>query len=141
MGDLYLPVEARAQLEEMVRRGYPFETCGLLVGRQRIGGVEVVRVAEARNLNQERAHDRYDLDPQDFLIADEQARTAGLEIVGVWHSHPDHPARPSETDRASAWEGWSYMIVSVTRDSVTDLRSWRLTSERFVEETITSCPV
>ncbi len=136
MGTLYLPTEIRGKLEEMALRGYPLEVCGLLVGRERDGRVDVARVVEARNLNRERAHDRYDLDPADFLVADEQARAQGLEIVGVWHSHPDHPARPSETDRAAAWDGWSYVIVSVTREGIADLRSWRLEREDFIEEPI-----
>jgi proteasome lid subunit RPN8/RPN11 len=59
-----------------------------------------------------------------------------LEVVGVWHSHPDHPARPSETDRNGAWEGWSYLILSVTAEGVPDLRSWRLRGEHFEEEDV-----
>jgi proteasome lid subunit RPN8/RPN11 len=140
MTSLYLPDYARAQLEEMARAGYPLETCGLLLGLTRQDGSEVKRVAQARNLNQERAHDRYELDPLDFLQIDERARAEGFEIVGVWHSHPDHPAQPSETDRAGAWEGWSYVIVSVTGDGIAELRCWRLNSEQFVEESIEPCP-
>jgi proteasome lid subunit RPN8/RPN11 len=140
MTSLYLPDYARAQLKEMARAGYPLETCGLLLGLTRQNGSEVKRVAQARNLNQERAHDRYELDPLDFLQIDERARAEGFEIVGVWHSHPDHPAQPSETDRAGAWEGWSYVIVSVTGDGIAELRCWRLNSEQFVEESIEPCP-
>ncbi len=139
MSVLYLPEAARSQLEHMVRAGYPLETCGLLVGQTRDGGSQVSQVTQARNLNEARAHDRYELDPGDFLLTDERARANGLEIVGVWHSHPDHPARPSETDRAAAWEGWSYVIVSVTRDGIADVRAWRLDSNQFVEEPIESC--
>lgn len=137
---LKLSQDARADLENKVRAGYPFETCGLLVGRQTNGDVEVERVVQAQNLNRERAHDRYELDPRDFMTTDEQARAAGLEIVGIWHSHPDHPARPSETDRAAAWEGWSYVILSVTRAGIRDLRAWRLRGEQFIEEPIEICP-
>jgi proteasome lid subunit RPN8/RPN11 len=140
MAILYLPDSVRGVLETVTQAGYPFETCGVLVGRQTNGQIEVVRAEPARNLNTERAHDRYDLDPGDFLAADERARADGFEIVGIWHSHPDHPARPSETDRAAAWEGWSYMIVSVSRNGIADLRSWRLQSEHFVEEHIKPCP-
>ncbi len=136
MAILCLPASARAQLEQMAYVGYPLEACGLLVGRIAGDRAEVTRVVQARNLNEERAHDRFELDPRDFLIADEQARADGLEVVGVWHTHPDHPARPSETDRAAAWDGWSYVIVSVTRDGVADVRSWRLKEQQFVEEQI-----
>ena len=135
---LVLPSSLRRDLESWIGGGYPAETCGLLLGRAERGRTETRKVVRARNLNQERARDRYDLDPADFLAADQAARQEGLEIVGVWHSHPDHPAEPSETDRASAWEGWSYVIVEVTARGVAALRSWRLDGERFVEEPVSS---
>jgi len=135
---LVLPHEVRRDLETWIGGGYPDETCGLLVGRTHLGRTETLRATRAKNLNQARARDRYDLDPADFLAADLAAREAGLEIVGVWHSHPDHPAEPSETDRAAAWEGWSYVIAEVTRSGVRALRSWRLDGQRFVEEPVSS---
>jgi proteasome lid subunit RPN8/RPN11 len=96
--------------------------------------VRVEAMVAARNLDTTRAHDRYELDPADMLRADAGARARRLDLVGVWHSHPDHPARPSETDERAAWEGWSYLIASVGRRGVTDLRSWRLAGGSFVEE-------
>jgi proteasome lid subunit RPN8/RPN11 len=97
-----------------------------------------VLVREARNLDTARARDRFDLDPADHLAAEELARAVGLEVVGVWHSHPDHPAVPSEADRAQAWRGWSYPIVSVTAGRARELRSWRLAGQGFVEEELRS---
>lgn len=138
MNKLFMPLSIRRDLEKLVREGYPHETCGLLVGRQTARQAEARQVVAARNLNTERAHDRYEIDPEDFLCADRNARAEDLEIVGVWHSHPDHPALPSETDRAAAWQGWSYVIVSVTRDGIAELRSWRLNGEQFEEEAILS---
>ena len=135
---LVLPQEVRRDLEAWTGGGYPQETCGLLLGRTHLGRTETTRAMRAKNLNRARARDRYDLDPLDFLEADAAARAAGLEIVGVWHSHPDHPAEPSETDRAAAWEGWSYGIVEVTKAGARALRSWRLTGERFVEEPVSN---
>lgn len=137
---LLLPEGARTELEQRVREGYPRETCGLLLGSAQQERVRVQRVLQARNLNETRARDRYELDPAAFIAADAEARAAELEIVGIWHSHPDHPARPSETDRAAAWAGWSYVIVSVTKDGVADLRSWRLDGDRFAAEDIETCP-
>jgi proteasome lid subunit RPN8/RPN11 len=133
---LVLPKSVRDELEAWIGRGYPEETCGLLIGRTELGRTETASATRAKNLNRERARDRYDLDPLDYIAADSAARSAGFEIVGVWHSHPDHPAEPSETDRAAAWEGWSYVIVEVTRNGVRALRSWRLAGERFVEEPV-----
>lgn len=133
---LRLPPTLRAELETWVRAGYPHETCGLLLGSRKDATCTVARVRQARNVVMERAHDRFELDPEDFLAADAEGRRLGLEIVGVWHSHPDHPARPSETDRAAAWPGWSYLIVSVGRNGVADWRSWQLNGDEFAEEVI-----
>ncbi len=136
---LHLPDAFRTSLEHWAQAGYPHESCGLLIGERGRGDVAIKRVTQAKNLNSERAHDRYLLDPQDFLDADNAAREQGMEVLGVWHSHPDHPALPSETDRVAAWPDWSYVIVAVTRDGVQDVRAWRLNeSQAFDEEVIRS---
>lgn len=134
----HLSHDLRDELEATVVAGYPYETCGLLIGSQENGVARIAGVVQARNLNTERAHDRYELHPEDFLAADKQARADNMEIIGIWHSHPDHPAQPSETDRTQAWDGWSYVIVAVTKDGIADLRSWRLKDNQFVEEEIYS---
>lgn len=131
---LLLAEQARADLERWVRAGYPHETCGVLVGRNEGGLSRAARAAQARNLSGDRAGERYELDPGDFVAADSAARERGLAIVGIWHSHPDHPAEPSETDRAAAWEGWSYLILSVSARGVEASRSWRLVGGAFQEE-------
>jgi proteasome lid subunit RPN8/RPN11 len=131
-----LPQPARLQLIAWAQKGYPHESCGVLVGNQDTVQVSIARVVLARNVNTERPRDRYQLDARDLLAADRSAEAGGLEIVGIWHTHPDHPAHPSEHDRVQAWQGWSYLILSVERDRVTELRSWRLTNGAFQEETI-----
>ncbi len=123
---LGLSPRLRAQIEDWAAAGYPEETCGLLLGRALGEGTAVEQATHGHNLNRVRAHDRFELDPRDFIAAEHAARDAGLEIVGVWHSHPDHPAHPSETDRACAWAGWSYLIVAVDAGGAVDSRSWRL---------------
>ena len=138
MPPIHIPPPVRAELEGWIAAGYPHETCGLMIGTQDGDGVRVRRVVQAANLNTERARDRYELDPQAMMTADVAARAEGLDVVGIWHSHPDHPAKPSETDRAKAWEGWSYVIVSVNEAGVADLRSWRLYGDTFAEEPVTS---
>ncbi|MBL8482587.1 MAG: M67 family metallopeptidase [Rhodocyclaceae bacterium] len=140
MYQLVLPPAQRADLENWARAGYPLEVCGLLLGRRVGDGARVERVRSARNLSVDRAHDRFELDPLDFLPIDAEARESGREILGVWHTHPDHPARPSETDRAAAWPGWSYVILSVAQDGVRDVRSWRLEQGEFVEEAVADEP-
>lgn len=137
---LVLSEALREELAARIAAGYPHETCGLLIGRASGVGADVEarveRVVEARNLNTERARDRFVLDPGDWVRADDAARADGLDIVGIWHSHPDHPPEPSETDRLAAHEGYSYLIVNVTRDGAGAMRSWRLAAQRFHEETL-----
>ena len=136
MNRINLPGPLREELATIAANGYPYETCGVLVGACAEGEARIERVFEARNLNTERARDRYVLDPDDLMSADMAARESGLEIVGFWHTHPDHPARPSETDREAAWDGYSYVILSVSGEGVEDLRSWRLNGAGFVEEKV-----
>ena len=133
---LGLAATERSELERQACAGHPHEVCGLLIGRRVNEVVIVDRLAPARNLNRDRPRDRFELDPVAFLKADQAARSAGLEVVGIWHSHPDHPAVPSRTDLAGAWEGYSYVIASVTRAGVEAVRSWRLSGDRFAEETV-----
>lgn len=133
---LVLPPAVRGAIELLVREGYPNETCGLLLGRKEGERVRVVGEWPARNLCQDRARDRFELDPQDYLAAEAAASQAGVSLVGVWHSHPDHPAKPSPTDRAMAWPDWSYLIVSVDALDVVDERSWRLDGDQFCEEEV-----
>ncbi len=131
---LRLPLTLRLRLEEWAREGHPQEVCGLLVGRDEESGTTISRITRGRNLAGDRLNDRYTLDPRHFLAVDSVARGDGLEIVGVWHTHPDHPARPSATDRAAAWESYSYLILSVAQDGATAAAAWRLAGDAFVEQ-------
>ena len=133
---LYLSAELRQKLVEVVEASYPFEACGLMVGRTSGHRVEVEDVFYARNLNVKRARDRYLLAPQDYLAVDRVARQRGLDIVGFWHSHPDRPAQPSAIDLEEAWKEHSYLIVSTAAFGTNVFRSWRLRDGRFEEEKI-----
>ena len=128
----------RRRLAVWAAEAYPHEACGLMLGRRDGAAAEVVELRRARNANTDRARDRYEIDPADYLAAEEAAARAGLEIVGIWHTHPDHPARPSATDLELAWAGWSYVIAAVTAGGMTELRSWRLDGGAFDEEEIRS---
>ena len=97
---------------------YPLECCGILIGRREGSAKIVVEARRAANLNKDRARDRYLLDPKDQLQAEKDARALDLEVIGYYHSHPDHPAEASPTDVSLAWEGYSYMIVSVVKGQV-----------------------
>lgn len=133
---LRLPADLGRQMSRWAAAGYPYEVCGLLVGRRDGERAEAVRAIRADNLDRERPETRYTLDPDDFLAADREARAGGLDVVGFWHSHPDHPPQPSPTDFGAAWEGYSYLIVATTAAGAGEMRSWRLAGNRFREETI-----
>ena len=124
------------QLRYLADMTYPFEACGMLIGNMHPQRVEVAAVLQARNLSQNGARDRYVLDPEDFLTAERAARAKRMEIVGIWHSHPNHPAEPSTRDLESAWHGYSYVIVSVDALGDTVVRSWRLRGSRLMAEQI-----
>jgi proteasome lid subunit RPN8/RPN11 len=108
-----------------------------LIGRFNGNATKVEQVTEAGNRAPETRR-LYLLDPDDFLAAESQARKSGLDVVGVWHSHPDHPASPSQTDLERAWPGYSYVIVAVTEDGLPEIRSWRLHNDSFLEERLES---
>jgi proteasome lid subunit RPN8/RPN11 len=139
---------APADLEAIGRHGeasYPEECCGFLIGRiiqdQSIGeAIRVERIVSVANERQDSRHNRFLIHPETVLAAHKEARAAGLDVVGYYHSHPDHPARPSEFDREHAWPGLSYVIVSVAGGKVAEARSWRLSDDRdrFEEEAISS---
>ena len=140
---LTITPEIRAHIEAHAIETYPHECCGVIVGHST--GLMAGRVADGRvgvaahrtgNLNTERARDRFTLDPKDFLRIDTEARKLGLDIIGIYHSHPDHPAQPSETDRAAAWEGYSYVIVAVNMGAVGDFHSFELQGETFKQEEV-----
>jgi proteasome lid subunit RPN8/RPN11 len=119
---------------------YPEECCGVLLGAPPPAeGPPVGRVERLLALDNERAdsrHNRFLITPERVLEVHREARRLGLEVLGYYHSHPDHPAVPSEYDREHAWPGMSYVIVSVRAGQAAETRSWRLADDRsrFEEE-------
>ncbi|HIP43615.1 MAG TPA: M67 family peptidase [Aquifex aeolicus] len=131
---LKLKEEALDKMIKQAKRDYPYETCGLLIGK--VNGDEriVLEAFETPNVNPDRKHDRYEIAPKDYMKAEDYAMSKGLEIVGVYHSHPDHPDRPSEFDLKRAFPEFSYIILSVQKGKVVSFRSWELKGEKFEEE-------
>lgn len=110
-------------------RVYPEEGCGLLLGCERDGAREVREVVALENVRPDSRESRYAIDPERFLAAEKRARDAGLDVVGFFHSHPDRPAEPSRFDLERAWPYYSYLIASVSRGRVVEMRSWRLAED------------
>ena len=117
---------------------YPHECCGVLLG-QMAGDVRTVTsTARCGNTRTDSPQNRYHIDPKELVRIQREARGREEDIVGFYHSHPDHPARPSQYDLDHAWPSFSYVIVSVMSGEPADLRSWKLKEDRsaFDEEPI-----
>jgi proteasome lid subunit RPN8/RPN11 len=111
-------------------RAYPAECCGILAGRPDADGVkEVARLVPAVNRRTDDPH-RYLIAPEDLRRLELELRTEGLEVVGYYHSHPDHPAAPSAFDAEHAWPWYSYLIVRVDRGQGAEVASWLLDDDR-----------
>lgn len=138
---LELSQRQREEIARQAEREYPHECCGLLLGRVEEGGRKVVNeVLPVSNAREESArHNRSLITPEEYLRGERHARSRRLDVVGNYHSHPDHPAAPSQFDLEHAWPTWSYVIVSVQGGEARDLRSWELLPDRsrFAEEEVT----
>ena len=121
------------EYDELRRHGeeaYPHEACGVLLGRFDGAARLVARVARCGNTRADSPHNRYGIDPREILKLERQGRDRGEDIVGFYHSHPDHPARWSGTDLAEAhWVGCSYVITSVARGKAEATSSFLLAED------------
>jgi proteasome lid subunit RPN8/RPN11 len=138
------------QLESIHSHGereYPNECCGMLLGRVDGDAKEVSEVVPLKNLRLDSARaqellplddpgresekNRFLIDPLEQLRVEREARSRGLDVLGYYHSHPDHPARPSNYDREHAWPWYSYVILSVERGNAAEMTSWVLSEDRL----------
>jgi proteasome lid subunit RPN8/RPN11 len=120
-------------------QAYPDEGAGLMLGRFAGDEKQVETILPLTNTREDTdRHNRYLLDPQDYLKGEMEAARLGLDVLGVFHSHPDHPSRPSEFDREWAIPWFSYVITSIQQGKAVESRSWLLAEDRstFLEETI-----
>ena len=118
---------------------YPAEACRLIGGTVEDGRKVAVLLVPLVNQRTDAARNRYLIDPESFRRAQEKLDRDGLEVIGVYHSHPDHAAAPSTFDREHAWPWLSYVIVGVARGRAGEMTSWTLSDDRaaFDEESIT----
>jgi len=118
--------------------GYPEEVCGVLVGQEDDGVRHIARLAPVRNERNDERRRRYLIDANALRRIEADVAAEGLDVIGFYHSHPDHPAIPSAFDREHAWPWYSYVIVPVARGRAGPPRAWRLQDDRgaFIEETI-----
>ena len=108
--------DAIIEIARHAEEGYPYEICGILIGPR--GARRATRAVRARNTVTDRAGDRYEIDPRDLIRIQRETDAGGQDVIGYYHSHPDHPARPSIFDAERAWAGPIYVIVSCVRGEV-----------------------
>jgi proteasome lid subunit RPN8/RPN11 len=118
-----------AALRQHGEETYPHECCGVLLGRFEDDGAKtILRIARCGNTREDSPHNRYHIDPKELIRIQREGRERGEDIVGFYHSHPDHPARWSSTDLAEAhWFGCSYVITSVEKGAAALTNSFELT--------------
>lgn len=146
-GKLCISAELARKIRAHGAETYPNECCGALLGRDASGEAgqerprEILGVYPLVNRREDSPRNRFSVTSKDVLDAEKAAGTSGLDVIGWYHSHPDHPARPSEYDREHAWPWYSYVIVSVRGRESKEMTSWRLEDDRarYREESIEIC--
>ena len=119
-----------SQVRKHGEETYPHECCGVLLGKALEAGNEVTEAIRAGNTRTDSAHNRYHIAPQELISIQRQARDRDLDIVGFYHSHPDHPAQWSPTDLEEAhWLGCSYVITQVMRGRAAQTNAFLLAGE------------
>ena len=123
---LTLTAAVLASIRDHGRDTYPNECCGALLGRDGV----VVETFALPNTTEEGPRRRFLVRPSDYRAAEARATAGGHELLGFYHSHPDHPARPSQYNLDHAWPSFSYIIISVGDGEPGALTSWRLREDR-----------
>ncbi len=127
---LSITPSALAAIQAHARSAYPEECCGVLLG---VPAKEILDALPGQNLAPSNRATRYNLDPRAILHAEKEARDRGLEIIGFYHSHPDHNAMPSAADAALAWDTYCYLILPVTVAGPGKPRAWHFVDGRSDE--------
>ncbi len=127
---LTIPDSLVERIRDHGRESYPHECCGFLLGHANGAEKSVAELKSVVNSRDDSRTTRYLISPEDFLRVDKEARARHLDVIGVYHSHPDHPARPSEFDREHAFPWYSYIIISINQGEPGNLTSWTLREDR-----------
>ena len=129
---------ARELMNEDGLNSFPDECCGFFFGiEDGLGNRSITNVLVVNNAKEGDKRRRFEISAKDYLKGEAYALEKGLQFLGVYHSHPNHPASPSEHDRVAAQPYFSYIIISVLSNRTTHMRSWRLNdSFQFEEEAI-----
>lgn len=127
---LFLAEDLANRIRAHGAESYPHECCGALLGKDDTNRRQVLALFPLPNRREDSPRNRFAITPDDFRAAETAARDRGCEVVGWYHSHPDHPAMPSDFDREHAWPWYSYVIMSVFGREPKDITAWRLADDR-----------
>ena len=130
MKGLFLSAPALGEIHREGAASYPYEGCGALLGRAANGSgsgtTRVLRTLPLSNREETAPRVRFALSPHDYMRVEAEAEKLGLDLLGFWHSHPDHPAKPSPTDRKYAWEGLLTLVLAVEKGEPRALTAWEI---------------
>ena len=130
-----IETSAKELMIEDAVKTFPDECCGFFYGKEDENGTRIVsEILVVDNAKEGDKRRRFEISAQDYLKAEQHAFKKNLELLGVYHSHPNHPAIPSEHDRVAAQPYFSYIILSIINNEFNHLRSWRLNDEAQFEE-------
>ena len=131
-----LSLEHWKRIEQHGAEAYPNECCGMLLGQEKDGRKIIVDILPLKNARDDSPRNRFLILPEDFIRGDQEAKSRGLDILGFYHSHPDHFAQPSEYDRQHAWPWYTYLILGVNGGVPGALTGWLLSQDggQFLQE-------
>jgi proteasome lid subunit RPN8/RPN11 len=139
MKPLLLSEQLKSRIEEEGSAAWPHECCGVMIGRDGPDGRIVERLEPMANVwDAAEQRRRFAIDPKQLMKIDRDVAAEGKVVLGFYHSHPNHPARPSETDRMFGWPFYSYVIVSIQERQPAEMTCWVLdeSTEQFTEQKI-----
>ena len=128
-----------AAIQGQAEQAYPVESCGLLVGHEQSPGFFIVtRIAPSTNMSKHNTADSFEVDAQVRFDVMRSVENTGDDIIGHYHSHPDHPAKPSQTDMDMAFEGqFIWLITAVNKAQAVETKAWRLDQSTRTSESLT----
>lgn len=133
---LLLSKSLMTEMKQHALDTYPMECCGFVFGHDQQEERVIVKVTPAENSQQGDQRRRFEINPRDYLQAERYALSHEVTLIGIYHSHPDHPAKPSEHDLIQAVPFFSYLILATEKEQVRNVTSWQLYHHKFEEEEI-----
>ena len=135
---IHIEDKALEEMFEDALHGFPFECCGFLFGNEDENIRSIISILRVTNISKEDQRRRFSISSTDYLQAENYADVNNLSLLGIYHSHPNHPALPSETDRLSAQPYFSYLIISILNKKISHVRSWKLNEHNQFDEELIS---